>query len=77
MNTLDEITDIPIGVSFGWKGSYNETDCSNSMTTLVSDGITVKDSLLDILANVVQPYYDISTFMISASNTAVACTMTT
>ena len=47
------------------------------MTTLVNDGITVKDSILNVLANVVQPYYDISTFMISASNTAVACTMTT
>merc|ERR1711865_354215 len=76
MNTRSDISDIPIGVSFGWKNSYNDTDCSDSMTTLVADGLTVKDSMLAVLSNFVQPYYDVSTFMISASNTAVACTAT-
>ena len=33
----------------------------------------VFDSIINIATNVVQPYYDLSTFMISASNTAVAC----
>ena len=71
------MTDIPIGISYGWKATYNETDCSTSMTTLVADGITVYESVLNVLANVVQPYYDTSTFLISASNTAVACAATT
>ena len=77
MNTRDELTDVPIGVAYGWKSTYTETDCSTSMTTLVADGITVYESVLAVFENVVQPYYDASTFLISASNTAVACAATT
>ena len=73
VNTPRELDRSLIGFSLGLKGSYNTTDCSNTTVQLVSDGLMVWTSLTNILTNVVQPYYDLSTFMISASNYAVAC----
>ena len=72
-NTPSELDQALIGISFGLKGTYNTTDCSNSTTQLVTDGLMVVDSIINIATNVVQPYYDLSTFMISASNAMVAC----
>ena len=71
--TYTEIDQAFIGFAFGLKGSYNTTDCSNTTTQLVTDGLAVIDSLINVATNVVQPYYDLSTFLISSSNAAVAC----
>ena len=76
MNTPSEMTEIPHGISYGLKGSWNDTDCSDTMDTLVADGIVVYTSILGMASNLIQPYYDISTFMISASNSMVACSFT-
>ena len=72
-NTPGEITDIPEGVAYGLKGSYDETDCSISMVTLVTDTLTTYESVLGIASNLIQPYYDLSTMAISSSNAMVAC----
>ena len=72
-NTPKELDTALVGLSLGLKGTYNTTDCSNTTVQLVTDGLAVVTSLINVATNVVQPYYDLSTFMISASNTAVAC----
>ena len=73
VNTPRELDTSIVGFSLGLRGTYNTTDCSNTTVQLVSDGMMVVDSLINVATNVVQPYYDLSTFMISASNYAVAC----
>merc|ERR1719331_211990 len=72
-NTYTELDQVMVGVSYGLKGTYNTTDCSNTTVQLVKDGVMVIDSLMNVFTNVMQPYYDLSTLMISASNYAVAC----
>ena len=65
--------DFPHGFAAGIKGSFDTTDCASTTDTMVTDFLDLVDSLENFMSNIIQPYYDLSTLMISIGNNNVAC----